>query len=250
MVLSDQYQYLFIELFYTGSTAVSKELCELYAGEKILKKHSRYHEFLRIANEEQKKYFTFSGIRNPMDLVVSEYLKIKNNHKGRFTNPSEWRKNGGTLSDEQLRLYDEIVNQKLSFQDYFLKYFKLPYDNWSLLAHKKIDFIIRFENIRSDFAQALKKINIKPVRELPQVNKTAEKENFLEFYTPQVRKRAVFVFGPFMKKWGYQFPDEWNITKPDFISMILFNLLAVVRKLYWGSTSSKSTSATKKLINN
>ena len=246
MVISHKHKYLFVELFYTGSTAISKELCELYDGEKILKKHSRYHEFLEIAGGEQKKYFIFSGIRNPMDLVVSEYLKIKNNHKDRFTTPSEWRKNGGTLSNEQLKLYDEITNRHLSFQDYFLKYFRLPYDNWSLLAHKQFDFIIRFENIRTDFNTALKKINIEPVRELPQVNKTAEKEDFLQFYTPQIRQRAIFVFGPFMQKWGYEFPNTWHTKKPALLSSVLFKTLAIVRKVYWGKTKSKSTSATKK----
>jgi hypothetical protein len=50
-------------------------LCELYDGEKILSKHSRYHEFLKIASEEEKKYFVFSGIRNPMDMVCERIFK-------------------------------------------------------------------------------------------------------------------------------------------------------------------------------
>src|SRR5690242_2440526 len=108
MVISDKYKYVFVELPLTGSTAISNELCEMYDGKKILRKHSKYQEFLEVAKEEQKKYFVFSGIRNPMDLVVSEFLKKKNNHKQRYTTPSEWRRNGGTLSDKELQLYKEI----------------------------------------------------------------------------------------------------------------------------------------------
>src|SRR5258706_6588454 len=159
MFILDKYKYVFVELPLSGSTAVSNELCDLYGGEKILRKHSKYQEFLKIATEEQKKYFVFSGIRNPMDLVVSEFLKIKNNHKQRYTTPSEWRRNGGTLSDESLKLYDEITKNNLSFGDYFKKHFKLPYDNWSSLAHKKFDFIVRFENLRNDFNEVLKRLD-------------------------------------------------------------------------------------------
>jgi len=246
MVVSDKYKYLFIELPLTGSTALSNELCDLYEGEKILRKHSRYQEFLKIATAEQKKYFVFSGIRNPMDLVVSEYLKIKNNHKKRYTTPSEWRRNGGTLSDESLRLYEEITNNNLSFQEYFKKYFKLPYDNWSSVAHKKFDFIIRFETLGRDFNQVLKKLNVEPKRDLPQINKTSAKEEFSKYYTPEIRAKAVFIFGPFMKRWGYSFPDEWNVKKPGAVSLILFELVGAVRQVYWRATESKSGLASPK----
>ncbi len=246
MVISDKNKYLFVELFYTGSTAISSELCELYDGKKILRKHSRYHEFLATASESQKKYFTFSGIRNPMDLVVSEYLKIKNNHKCRFTNPAEWRRNGGTLSDKFLELYDEITNKNLGFTDYFMKYFKMPYDNWSRLAHKNFDFIIRFENMSNDFAEVLKQLGIEPKRELPVVNKTSEKENFINYYPQEIRERAIFVFAPFMKKWDYEFPPEWNVKKTNPVSSFLFSALGTVRHFYWGRTKSKSSPAGKK----
>ena len=165
MVISHKYKYLFIEVYRTGSTAISSELCELYDGEKILSKHSRYHEFLKIASEEEKKYFVFSGIRNPMDMVVSGYLKMKNDHKGRYTNPSEWRRNGGTISDKNLKLYQTVKD--LTFEEYFNKYFKLPYDNWTNVAHGKFDFIIKFENIQKDFSEVLRRLHIEQKRELP-----------------------------------------------------------------------------------
>jgi hypothetical protein len=253
MVISDKYRYVFVELPLSGSTAISNELCELYEGKKILRKHSKYREFLKIATPEQKKYFVFSGIRNPMDLVVSEFLKIKNNHKQRYTTPSEWRRNGGTLSDESLRLYDEITKNNLSFTDYFKKYFRMPYDNWSSVAHKNFDLVIRFENLRADFSEVLKRLNIQPVRELPHINKTAEKENFIKYYIPGIRERTVFVFGPFMKKWGYSFPADWNV-KESTTAFIFYKSLGLVKQIYWRLTDSKSAPVLpkpeKKLVRN
>ena len=241
MVISHKYKYLFIEVYRTGSTAISSELCELYDGEKILSKHSRYHEFLKIASEEEKKYFVFSGIRNPMDMVVSGYLKMKNDHKGRYTNPSEWRRNGGTISDKNLKLYQTVKD--LTFEEYFNKYFKLPYDNWTNVAHGKFDFIIKFENIQKDFAEVLLRLNIEQKRELPHKNKTEQKENFLDYYTPEIRKRSLFIFGPFMEKWGYSFPEEWGVRKPSIVSLVLFKLLGMLKKNYWRITKTKSLPA-------
>ena len=85
MIISHTHKYLFIELPMTGSTAISKELREQYDGVSILQKHSTYLDFLRVANEAEKQYFVFAGIRHPLDQVVSHYFKFKTGHDGQFT---------------------------------------------------------------------------------------------------------------------------------------------------------------------
>lgn len=238
MVISDKHKYLFIELFFTGSTAISYELCHLYDGKKIINKHSRYHEFLEIATEEQKKYFVFSGIRNPMDTIVSFYMKFVTNHDGQYTNSKYYRENGGPITKKNLRLYHKIKD--LSFEEYFLRYHKIPYDNWTNTAHKKFDYLIRFEDMQNGFDEVLKKLNIGKVRDIPRKNKTAEKKSFLDYYTPAIRKRAIFVFGPYMKKWGYAFPPEWNAKEPSLWSRFLFFTVGILKKYYWSHTKSNS----------
>ncbi|HEX5151086.1 MAG TPA: sulfotransferase family 2 domain-containing protein [Parafilimonas sp.] len=238
MVISDKNRYLFVELYFTGSTAISSELCEYYDGQKILSKHSRYHEFLNVATPEQKEYFVLSCIRNPMDMVVSTYMKFKTNHLGKYTNPKDWRRNGGIITDKNLKLYNEIKD--LTFEEYFKKYHKVPYDNWSNVAHSKFDYLIRFENIQEDFSKALKLLNIDQVRELPQKNKTLEKKSFIDYYTPEIRQQAIFIFGPFMKKWGYEFPKEWHVKEPGVLSNIMFYGLGFFKKTYWQFTKTKS----------
>ena len=89
----------------------------------------------------------------------------------------------------------------------------------------------------------MKRLNIEPVRQLPQINKTSEKENYTKYYTPDIKEKAVFVFGPFMKKWGYAFPAAWNIQKTDGSSFVLFELLGIIKRIYWRSTESKSAPA-------
>ena len=238
MVISDSYKYVFVELYFTGSTAISAELCELYDGRKILSKHSRYHEFLQVATEEQKKYFVFSCIRNPMDSVASGYMKLNTDHLGRYTDPKEWRRNGGTISDKNLKLYNKVKD--LTFEEYFKKFHRLPYDNWSNVAHDKFDFVIRFENLQNDFAEVLRRLNIKQVRDVMHKNKTSQKEHFINYYTPEIRRQAVFVFGPFMKKWGYAFPEDWNVKKVNSLSVILFETLGMLKKAYWRRTKTNS----------
>ncbi len=226
MVISDSYKYIYVELYFTGTTSIRNELIELYQGKAILKKHAKYHTFLQTASKDQKNYFVFSGIRNPMDMVVSEYLKLKNDPYERF-------KKEGSSDHKKAKIYKKINTENLSFQQYFKENYKLPYDNWSSLSHSKFDYIIKFENIQNDFREVLERLNIPQKRPLPVRNKTKEKEHFLNYYTPEIREKAIFIFGPFMKKWGYSFPAEWNVKKVSWLSELLFNALKIVRNVYW-----------------
>ena len=103
-----------------------------------------------------------------------------------------------------------------------------------LPAHADFDYVIRFENIQSDFAKVLEKLNIEQKRDLPTRNKTQGKKDFASYYdTPEMRARAVYIFGPFMKKWNYDFPQEWNIKKTPFISTFLFKVFSIPRYIFW-----------------
>ncbi|MBS1729187.1 MAG: hypothetical protein JSS67_00270, partial [Bacteroidetes bacterium] len=117
---------------------------------------------------------------------------------------------------------------------------KIPYDNWTNVAHKKFDYLIRFENMQQGFDEVLQKLNIEKSKDIPLRNKTADKKNFIDYYTPEIRKHAVFVFGPFMKKWGYEFPPEWNVKGPSLWSRFLFFGFGIAKKFYWGHTKSNS----------
>jgi hypothetical protein len=123
----------------------------------------------------------------------------------------------------------------LDFAAFFLKCYHRPYDDWSNLAHKRFDFIIRYENLQEDFATVLKLLNIEQIRPLPVVNKTSGKASDPNIYynTPEVREHARQIFGPFLKKWGYDFPTGWENSSVSWSSQVNFSVLALFRRIYW-----------------
>ncbi|MDY6876423.1 MAG: sulfotransferase family 2 domain-containing protein [Chloroflexota bacterium] len=234
MIVSHKHKYLFVELPHTGSTAISKELRENYDGVPILRKHAYYHEFLRVAKSEEKTYFVFAGMRNPLDEAISVYFKYKNNHKQNYTNPERLRKNGGHVTDDDLRKFNFIKNNNADFPTFFARFYRLPYNNLSILSHKRFDFIIRFENLQDDFAQALTLIGITQKRPLPMINRTAgKKKEFSAYYTPEIYEQARRVFGPFMRRWDYAFPPEWGDRPVPRSSQMQYYIIGTMRKLYW-----------------
>lgn len=234
MIISHQYRYLFVELPRTGSTAISRELRENYAGERILRKHSTYYEFLKKATPEEKTYFTFSCIRNPLDDAVSRYFKLRSDHRRRYTDPDKLKKRWTVVERMETWLYHYIQKTGDDFPSFFLKFYLLPYDNWASMTHRQFDCVLRFEHLREDFDQVLRLIGIEPVRPLPVVNKTgARARDYLAYYTPRTIPRARRIFGPFMRQWGYQFPPEWGETAVPGWHQFQYEFIARFRHLYW-----------------
>ena len=68
----------------------------------------------------EKDYYVFAVKRNPMDIVISIYEKMKNDSKGNFTNLNLLEKNGGHISKRQRKHYlfirknNATVNSKLT----------------------------------------------------------------------------------------------------------------------------------------
>jgi len=241
VIISHKHRYVFVQLPRTGCTAISKELLECYDGQQHLKKHSNYREFLRAATPDERKYFAFSGIRNPLDRTVSDYLKYKTNHLGEYTDPKklDHMARGRRYSFRRwyfLRRFRHVQRNESSFDQYFLKFYRWPYDDWSSLDHHKFGYIIRFENLQEDFSAVLDRLNIKPVREVPHYNPTKgkEKKSFWEYYsTPEVRLRAQRVFGYFIDKWGYSFPDDWEQLRVGVTGRGIHACANLLRKPLW-----------------
>ncbi len=241
MIISHTHKYLFIELPMTGSTAISKELREQYDGVSILQKHSTYLDFLRVANEAEKQYFVFAGIRHPLDQVVSHYFKFKTGHDGQFTaeeHLDKLKKNclfRLAYGYSHMARYRFIQEHNADFATFFLKFYRAPYNNWSSMAHRHFDYVIHFEHLAEDFERAIAALGLTLKRPLPVRNKTAEKAtNFFSYYdTPTLQQRAMQVFGPFMEQWSYDFPDEWTSSSISLRSRAEYRFLNVFRNVYW-----------------
>lgn len=234
MIVSHKHRYLFVEIPHTASTAISRELRENYAGISILTKHATYPDFLKQATAEEKSYFVFAGIRNPLDETVSIYFKYKSNHKQDYTTPRRLAKYGGSITGNVVSRYEFIQTSGADFATYFKKYYKLPYYSLISLSCKYCNFIIRFENLQEDFARALELMGLEQVRPLPQANKTAQRRaGFETYYPPSLIGQAKRVFGPFMKEWGYEFPPEWGENSTPWFNDVAFQSLTTARNFYW-----------------
>jgi hypothetical protein len=78
----------------------------------------------------------------------------------------------------------------------------------------------------------LKKAGVTNPRPLPVANKTAgKKQDISEYYTDEIKEKAISVFGPFLEKYNYSFPQAWGKVRPSIKSRVQFRLLAVLRKI-------------------
>jgi len=232
MIISHKYKFLFIGLPFSASSAISKELHLEYGGESYLRKHSLYHEFESVATKSELNYFVFAVLRNPMEIAVTVYEKMKVNAKGNFTNTELFSENGGHITKQHRKRFNYIKDNDSSFQQYFNKFHQKTYDNLSSLTIDNCDFIIKYENIEEDYLLALKKAGVSNPKILPVENKTEGKQkDILEYYTNDIKKTSISVFGPFFEKYNYSFPEEWGEVKIPLKSKFQFLILGVLRKI-------------------
>ena len=139
MVISHKYRYVFIEVPLTASWAIRNELCMHYGGEPILHKHATYIEFERIASEEENGYFKFATVRNPLDVVVSQYFKYKTNHKEAYTDSRSLE--AGLVEQSDLEKFRFVQDRNNSFSDYVQRYHHLPFDSLIDLSADHLDYL-------------------------------------------------------------------------------------------------------------
>lgn len=225
MVISHKYRYVFIEVPHTASTAMAAHLMEKYDGQKYLHKHSCYPDFLREFRGEERKYFVFMGVRNPLDTAVTRYQKLVTDHRGKYSK--------GLKKEHMQAEYAFVTNNQADFPAFFRQYYQKCYNNFYLLQHSKANFICRFENLAADYATILNTIGVPNPEPLPEKNKTQAKQGFETYYTPDLYEQAVRVFGPFLEEWGYQFPESWGkLPAVPLSSKIKFKLWNTAAEVY------------------
>lgn len=228
MIVSHEHRYVFVELPHTGSTAVARELCEHYGGEAILSKHSTYREFLSIASEDERRYFTFSAVRNPLDLMVTKYLRFYRHFRGRT------QRLPGFAASIERRIAQIIQDRDMDFSTFLKTFVWLPFNTWATLDHQDMDYVMRFESLQADFQEVINRIGLDQVRPLPVVNPTMGKSrDFAEYYANGARERAKRVFVGYMNEWGYRFPETWGRVRYSTWDRLQYLLVTRLYMLYW-----------------
>jgi len=224
-IYSPRYNYLFIASPQTGSKAIAKTLREQLDGQQLpeqdVKKNGqvvvkKHHCTLRslvnqgqLSAEAAQGAFKFSGVRNPYDLLVSRYLKLR----GRFAE-------GGDKARYAQR--DPRKAQAVALAS------ELPFASWlaesnrDALARQEplrgpgsflegCDFVVRFESLQQDFNEALRRIGVATPIELPQHNVTAErlegtqKRDYRSYYDDTAVAQVALLYAPIIERFGYQF---------------------------------------------
>ena len=136
------------------------------------------------------------------------------------------------ISRQHRERFNYIKNNNSSFQQYFKKFHYKPYDNLASLTIDNCDFVIRHETIAEDYLLALKKAGVSSSNPLPVENKTVGKKNeLLAYYTNDIKQISIAVFGPFLEKYNYSFPEEWGEVKTPLKSKLEFLILGFLRKI-------------------
>lgn len=233
MIVSHKHKYVFIQSPHTGCTAVGRELVDFYDGEPMLFKHAAYHDFLRAATPAMKQYFVFSTVRNPIDELVSFYYKLKSNHGEDFTRPERLKINGGWVTPRIIKRYQAVQDENLSFIDYLARFYRMPHVNWTVLDHKKFDYVMRYESLQDDFSVALNKLGIEQLRSIPVVNPTKkDNDDIISTLTAEELETLAWVIGPLLDYWDYPAVSDNNTTIPNK-NKLAFDVMCLVKKTYW-----------------
>lgn len=234
MIISHKYRYLFIEIPLTGSWAIRVELLQNYDGQLILHKHANYQEFKRFASGNELDYFKFATVRNPLDETVSSFFKLKGDHKGIYSEKdASIRTNIIDYADATI--YQYIHNSELTFESFFLgpRIWDRPYSNMIDVSAPALDYVMRFEHLDEDFAEVLHNLGIEQVRPVPKTNKTrGRRSNWESYFTPPMITKAKKMYGPFMERWGYEFPYEWGPCRVSRFKEAEYKLSIQMKKLY------------------
>ena len=223
MIISHKYKYLFVQNARTASTSIGKELCQCYDGEKILQKHSPYSDFLKSAADEEKRYFAFTGQRNPLDELVTLFFRAKYQNLAKIENEPKLAYWNGRAQARRFKIWKYVSENDLTFVQFFNRYHSFWISRPHLkIEREKINFVYRYENLQQDFSTILKKIGVVQKRKLPQHSmKTLKKDpNFIRYYTPEIQCRVQIVFGESFKSLGYDFPADW--PKPGLIDYYMY----------------------------
>ena len=52
-----------------------------------------------------------------------------------------------------------------------------------------------------------------------------------EYYTDDIKEKAIFIFGPFLEKYKYSFPEAWGKVQVPIKSWLQFRGLGILRKI-------------------
>jgi len=146
-----------------------------------IRKHSTLREYRDTLGDEQfRKLYRFTCVRNPWDRMVSYYFTP--------TQSSEsWDR----------KKFRGIISKAVSIADYL----RLNENEEDPFAN--VDYIMRFENLAADFRTLCNQLKISPAT-LPQYNRST-REHYSRYYDDELREFVRTRFAAEIERFGYTF---------------------------------------------
>jgi Sulfotransferase family len=149
-----------------------------------VKKHSTLNEYRQALGDEQfRKLYKFTCVRNPWDRMVSYYFTPTQN-------PETWNR----------KKFREIISKAVSVAKY------LRLDECEEDPFANVDYIMRFENLADDFRAVSSKLGILSVK-LPQYNRSS-REHYSKYYDDELRELVRTRFAAEIERFGYAFEEQ------------------------------------------
>ena len=232
MVISHVHRFLFVEIPQTASTALAAELVNHYGGHRILRKHSDYSEFLRGASPAERQYRVLATVRNPLDIVVSKFLKARDDHGHNYSDRKPRKAPWGFRFRPEARERAFIARHGPDFSAFVRKFYRRTYNNRACLlpAHAHV---LRYESLNEDFAAWMSKVGLQLVGPIPLRNPTEGRDRkFSDWYTGDLRAHASRIFGPYLRQWGYVLPADWPEFSISAVDEFFYRIDGVLRRFY------------------
>ena len=186
------HKFLFVHIPRTGGTSIEAQFKD--NGVRQENKHWNLNDWKNhLKNEDFESYFKFSFVRNPWDIVISNYFD-----RGWYSSPIQGR--GGEIGY------------------YSGKKFKVLLDHYEPAAHEhgdglldylkpnEMDFIGRFENRTQDLEYISKKIGIK-IDTNVKARSHQNKKHYTEYYNDETRKIVAEKYAKDIQCFNYKFGD-------------------------------------------
>ncbi len=218
-VVSESLRYVFLLAPRTGSTALGLLLVrsvegawtpprDVIAADGLLlapRKHTTLEQLVSarlLTAGEISGSFVFTAVRNPFDSLVSLWVKKRTTYQELLDDPASFiNRSAWSRADVQFALdhsFDEWIARN--------------HGEGSKPRHmygpfiKSADFIMRFEDLKHDFAEAMKRIGVSSHHEIPSINRTEGREpDYRSYYSERSRRLVEAVFAPDLERFDYRF---------------------------------------------
>lgn len=187
-VIDHERRLLLIHIARTGGTSIEAALAgnDWWFIDSTTKHMSASQTKQLYGDQIWQDYIKFTVIRNPWDRVISMW------------STGWWHEQARSFSTNQLE----------SLKDFILKLKPHPNEKYNSLFYyeiidEKIDFILRFETLQSDFSEMLKKVGASDIV-LPHKEKR-DRKNYREYYDLEAQEMVNQLFQKDIELYGYEY---------------------------------------------